>query len=339
MQPEHEETSLTSVAPARIRKVLDRELINAAIEAASEPHALVIAEYKAIEKLIAENQDVEKNTALLATKKAAFDAATKQQTLLSKEKIRFSKKAPFVIACLCDEITREILTHGISKLGERKKLSIKHLYESDLTSQPYHALYSQLPAYRAKWAAHHEAKHQLSLQEHIDVATKEARAAAYKECEKKLPKSKPVVKQPAVKPPKSDEPYLAFKVYVGYLIEELKKDEKYKSVEFSGQVRAHLAEILQEYVRGLAPALLTLLHTTKNKTINVKLVLALTEMACNYNHAPLVTLSSENDKLTKVVTYPTSHSAAILGHLNKKIDELNAELKAKAVKPEQPVAA
>lgn len=221
------------------------------------------------------------------------DEAKLMVAILSREKIRFANAAAPALAVVCEEIIKELLVGAMEvvKATEMKIVYLKHIFQSSQATK-YHQLYSQLPAFASRKALH-EAEQlakrtQKNLEDALTLAKKEwlkekslpaerKREAPPKNTSAKAEKAKAAE---VITPPSG----VSFKVYVGHLIDSLKKEDANKNIRFSDEIRIFLSEVALEFIQRISNKVHLDISSRKNKTITPAVIMRAIETIMNEGH-------------------------------------------------------
>lgn len=305
---------------ARVRQVFDSKGLNDTVNKHLEPHKAIVNKHKACEQAIQsrkvtvkittgpDGQPLEKaikeDRVLTAEEVAKYeseikdlapklDGAKQMVAILSREKIRFANAAAPALAVVCEELIKELLVGAMQvvKATEMKIVYLKHIFQSTQQTK-YHQLYSQLPAFanrKALYEAEQLAKRtQKNLEDALALAKKDwiKEKGLQPERKREAPPKNPAAKAEKAKAAEVITPAsgVSFKVYVGHLIDFLKKEEANKNIRFSDEIRIFLSEVALEFIQRISNKVHLDISSRKNKTITPAVIMRAVETIMNEGH-------------------------------------------------------
>jgi histone H3/H4 len=343
------------IASARVRRGLDNEGLNASINKELAPHKAVEHRFAELTACIKEGcivtmtrpddaaegehkpvvkssrpltpEEVTKFTAELATLEPQLPNARKMITALSHEKTRFANQVAPTLAAVCEKIVTELLENSISVIHSSgvKIINVKHLFASN-ANLPLKQLYQDLPLYKSRKEFFEAEARAKEYKKELEASI----AAAKKDwCKEKniSPDAKRkvdnAVKAPKAAPAKAKETAanteskLTFKVYIGHIIDDLKKEEGNKTVRFSDEVRNFLSDLLIEFIARIATIVHLYIESKKNKTVNAPITMRAVQVLLVNGHSPRETISYKEEMRTDESTKKAGMSAEDVAKLPK----------------------
>jgi histone H3/H4 len=325
--PKHKEIRIAS---ARVRRGLDNEGLNASINKELAPHKAVEHRHAELTACIEKGcvvtmtpaddaaegeqkpviktsrpltpEEVAKYKAELAVLDTQLPNARKMISVLSHEKTRFANQAAPTLAAVCDKIITELLENSIAVIhsSDMSIINVKHLFASS-ANLPLRRLYQDLPSYKSKkefFETEARAKeYKKELEASIAAAKKDwcKEKGVAPDAKRKVEPKAPKQPAPAKAKETNAESKLTFKVYIGHIIDDLKKDEKNKTVRFSEETRNFLSDLLIEFIARIATIVHLYIESKKNKTVNAPVIMRAVQMLLVDGHAPRETITYKEE--------------------------------------------
>lgn len=304
-----------NISWARVRRHLDK--LNKVVEDILGPLKKELSDTKSAEKTLADgfrtttdHNGIEVKEPLTAGDRAALQeqvnaAAPKRAELeakikaLSRERVRFSNKAPVALSIVCNELVQQLVEHAMHKVivAKKKIVQIEHLHECGVESLPLYSLVRSLPSFiqtEQKIAADKKKKE-------LDDLVNETREQVEKEFKKKfsdiLPKKKKGPTETVVAPAellavacKNEAPdsKTTFRFYVSIVCRDvIKKNEAFAHVRVSTEIRVYLSKLLIELIHRLSSLIQLTTNAMKIKTVDHKAILKTVEQLLIDGHSPV----------------------------------------------------
>jgi histone H3/H4 len=237
-----------------------------------------------VKKLVEESRDITESertaaTKLVADMEAGVPAIESQIAALSRERTRFSNEASIVLSIVCDETVQQLVEHAMDRaLAAKKKIiQVPHLHEAGVEKLSLFPLIKNLPSFVATADKLAKTAQEESAAAILAAALTKAEKDFKKKYEIKTPKKKkePEVAQteevvePAADEEDPSDSKTSFKFYVHQVCKELvKRDEKFKAIRISTDIRTYLSNLLVEFIQRVSPLVLLMSSSMKNKTVN-----------------------------------------------------------------------
>lgn len=288
-----------SISSARVRRHIDRLNLNHNLDNLLGEVKASIEECKKVDEADPKLHDLELKA-----------------TALSRERTRFSNEASIALSIICDEIVQQLTEHTMNRVlaAKKKIIQVSHLHEAGVEKLPLFPLIKTLPSFVAtanKIAADSESTK-------VADALSSALAQAEKDFKKKWSVKCPKVKgeeaalevlehaeEHPAEPEEDDasDSKTSFKFYVGQVCKEtIKRDERYKSVRVSTEIRSYLSDLLVEFIKRLSNLVQLTANCMKNKTINDIAILRTVESLLIDGHYPVETVEIKEDECVDPVS-------------------------------------
>lgn len=339
-----------SLAPARVRRHLDKLTLNAALGELTAPLKKKHAEYKQAKALLEPNSTAtdEQKTAAAATVAAlepGLEDLVARIDALSSEKVRFSSHASVVLTIICDEFSKQVLKHAIDSAlaSDVKTAKVQHLHAAGVEKLSLYPLVSSLPSFKETASQLAVENNRKQNEQILTRALLQAERAFKKKYEVKggrkeaeTPASPaPAPQEPAAapEPEAQDDDKKPFKHYIKSTRVFLKsQNEAYSNIKISDELKSYLSDLIVEFIKRIAPLVMLTTKSIKNKTVSEHSILKTVESLLIDGHEPVETLELQSAVVegktvytaVRTVSYPNSGFT----ELNKTVDEKLALLKA-----------
>jgi len=217
----------------------------------------------------------------------------------SRERSRFSSDAPVALAVICDELTNQLVAHAIGSTIAAKKKTVHtvHIYGQGVESLSLYPLVSGLTTFKQTAASISEEQHRAAAAAALASALKQAEKDFKKKYEvrvkrvKKADAPEAAPTEPEVETidkveDEDDESGSSFKMYVGQACKDVvDKNEAFKTIRFSTEVRDHLSALLIEFIQRVSSLVSISVRTVGTKTITCPIIMSAIESLLIEGHA------------------------------------------------------